>query len=91
MTFEQLVMDLRDKQVRIYDDGNAFKLQAPIGVLTPGLLEVITSYSADLLYLVRLGDVRVCPDRIEHRPSWRYSSAAHSFICATCRKEEVAA
>ncbi len=91
MTFEQLITELRDKQVRIYDDGNAFKLHAPKGVLTPSLLEVITSYSSDLLYLVRLGDVRVCPDRIEHRPSWRYSSTIHSFICATCRKEEAAA
>ncbi|MBA2679988.1 MAG: hypothetical protein H0U76_16530 [Ktedonobacteraceae bacterium] len=91
MTFEQLILELRDKQVRIYDDKNAIKLQAPKGVLTPGLLEIITSYSADLLYLVRLGDVRVCPDKIEHRPSWRYSSAARSFVCATCRKEEAAA
>ncbi|GAC1357768.1 MAG: hypothetical protein NVS2B12_04080 [Ktedonobacteraceae bacterium] len=91
MTFEQMVTELRDQKVRIYDEGDAFKLQAPKGVLTPGLLEIIKSYSADLLYLVRMGDVRVCPERVEHRPSWRYSSNAHSFICAACRKDEAAA
>jgi hypothetical protein len=91
MTFEELITELRDKDVRIYDDGNAFKLQAPKGVLTPKLVEIITSYSADLLYLVRLGDVRVCPARAEHRPLWRYSSMAHAFVCAACRQEETAA
>jgi hypothetical protein len=91
MTFEELVSDLRDTDVRIYDDGNALRLRAPRGVITPQLLEIITSYAADLLYLVRLGDVRVCPARMEHRPHWRYSSAAHAVLCAVCRKEDTAA
>ncbi len=91
MTFEELITELRDKDVRIYEDNNAFRLQAPRGVLTPQLVEVITSYSADLLYLVRLGDVRVCPAKAEHRPFWRYSSATQVFVCPTCRREEAAA
>jgi TubC N-terminal docking domain len=88
LTLDELVTKLRDSDVRIFDDDHAFKLQAPKGVLTPQLLEIITSYSADLLYLVRLGDVRVCPARWEHRPQWRYSPAAHAFVCRACRHEE---
>ncbi len=91
MSFEELVVELREKRVHVYDEGNAFRLQAPKGVLTPQLLEIITSYTGELLYLIRLGDVRVCPARSEHRPTWRYSSAAHAFLCAVCRHEDSAA
>lgn len=87
MTLDELVSELRDQNVRIYDEGNAFRLNAPKGVLTPQLLELITSYSPDLLYLLRIGDVRVCPDRWEHRPYWRYSPAAQRFVCCACRQE----
>jgi len=88
MNFEQLVVELREKNVRVYDEGNAFRLQAPRGVLTAKLLELITSYTGELLYLVRLGDVRVCPARSEHRPMWRYSAATGAFVCAACRHED---
>ncbi len=90
MTLDELVAELRDKDVRIFDEGNTFRLQAPKGVLTPQLLEVFTSYQAELLYLVRMGDVRVCPERIEHRPHWSYSSSARMFICRACRHEDAA-
>ena len=91
MTFDELVSYLRAKSVKIYDEGDKFRLQAPQGIISPQILEMITQYSADLLYLVRLGDVRVCPERAAHRDSWRYSQAAHAFVCNTCRKEEMAA
>jgi hypothetical protein len=91
MTFEELVAELREKNVHVYDEGNSFRLQAPKGVLTPHLLEMVTAYTGELLYLVRLGDVRVCPAKSEHRPVWRYSAAAHAFICGACRNEESAA
>ncbi|HEY4388951.1 MAG TPA: hypothetical protein VGN34_31260 [Ktedonobacteraceae bacterium] len=91
MSFEELIIELREKNVRIYDEGNAFRLQAPKGVLTAKLLGLINTYTGELLYLVRLGDVRVCPARREHRPAWRYSSSAHAFICAACRHEDSAA
>jgi TubC N-terminal docking domain len=90
MTLDELVAELRDKDVRIFDEGSTFRLQAPKGVLTPQLLEVFTSYQGELLYLVRMGDVRVCPERTEHRPQWRYSSAARMFICCVCRHEVAA-
>lgn len=90
MTFEELITKLRDDHVQIFDDGSGFRLKAPKGVLTPSLLEVITSYKGELLYLVRMGDVRVCPDRWEHRPHWRYSQLAQSFICCACRQETAA-
>lgn len=90
MTLNELVDELRDKNVRIFDEGSAFRLQAPNGVLTPQLLEVFTSYQADMLYLVRMGDVRVCPDRSEHRPHWRYSATSRMFVCRACRHEEAA-
>ncbi|HCI79697.1 MAG TPA: hypothetical protein DHW02_08405 [Ktedonobacter sp.] len=91
MTFDELVSYLRAKGVKIYDEGDKFRLQAPQGIISPQILEIITQYSADLLYLVRLGDVRVCPERTAHRDSWRYSQAAHAFVCKMCRKEEKAA
>ena len=91
MTFDELVSYLRAKHVKIYDEGSTFRLQAPRGILTPQILEMITQYSADLLYLVRIGDVRVCPQREEHRPGWHYSQAAHAVLCRICRKEEQAA
>lgn len=90
MTFEELITALRDQQVQIFDDGTGFRLKAPRGVLTPQLLEVVSGYKGELLYLVRLGDVRVCPARWEHRPHWHYSSDAQSFICRACRQEIVA-
>lgn len=90
MTFEELVTNLREKNVRVFEDGSGFKLQAPVGILTPQFLELITSYKGELLYLVRMGDVRVCPDRFQHRPSWRYSPAAQSFVCSECRHEVAA-
>ena len=90
MTIDELVELLRDQNVRIYDEGNAFRLSAPKGVLTSQLLEVITGYQADLLYLVRLGDVRVCPARAEHRPQWRYAPEARVFVCCACRNEVAA-
>jgi TubC N-terminal docking domain len=90
MTLDELITEMRDKDIRIFDDGNAFKLHAPKGILTPQLLEVITAYQGELLYLVRLGDVRVCPARWEHRPQWRYSQLAHKFVCRACRGEEAA-
>jgi len=90
MTLDELVDELRNKYVRIFDEGNAFRLQAPTGVLTPQLLEMFTSYQAELLYLVRMGDVRVCPERSEHRPHWRYSTTSHMFVCRICRHEEAA-
>lgn len=89
MTLDELVMTLRDQGVHLFDDGNAFRLQARKGVLTPQLVEIITAYSAELLYLIRLGDVRVCPSRWEHRPSWCYSPTAKAFLCCACRKESV--
>lgn len=89
MTLDELVTELRDQHVHLFDDGDAFRLQARKGVLTPQLLEVVTAHSAELLYLIRLGDVRVCPSRWEHRPSWRYSSAAKAFLCCACRKETI--
>ena len=49
-----------------------------------------TYYSADLQYLVRLGDVRVCPARWEHKPVWKYSQQARTFVCRACRKESAA-
>lgn len=91
MTFDELVSYLRAKGVKIYDEGTKFRLQAPLGILSPEVLEMITQYSADLLYLVRLGDVRVCPERLAHRDGWRYSQAAHAFVCEICRKEVIAA
>lgn len=89
MTLDELMNELREQDVHLYDDGDAFRLQARKGILTPQLLEVITGYSADLLYLLRLGDVRLCPSRWEHRPSWRYSPQAKAFLCCACRKETV--
>ena len=91
MTFEELITELREKNVHVYDEGNSFRLQAPKGILTAQLLELITSYTGELLYLVRLGDVRVCPARSEHRPLWRYSAAAHAFVCGVCRNEDLVA
>ncbi len=87
MTLDKLITHLREQEVHIFDDGTALKLQAPKGIITPQLLEEVTLYSADIQYLVRLGDARVCPDRWEHRPLWRYSQMAHTFICRACRKE----
>jgi hypothetical protein len=89
MTLDELVITLRDQNVHLFDDGDAFRVQARKGVLTPQLLEVVTAHSAELLYLIRLGDVRVCPSRWEHRPSWRYSPTAKAFLCCDCRKETV--
>ena len=68
MTLDKLITHLREQEVHIFDDGTALKLQAPKGIITPQLLEVVTLYSADIQYLVRLGDARVCPARWEHRP-----------------------
>ena len=90
MTFDELVTFLREREVQIFDDGKALKLRAPKGVITPQLLETITLYSADVQYLVRLGDTRVCPTRQEHRPAWKYSQLAHTFICCACRNEVAA-
>ena len=90
MTLDELVNELRNKNVCVFDEGNAFRLQAPTGVLTPQLLEVFMSYQAELLYLVRMGDVRVCPERSEHRPHWRYSAASRMFVCRICRHEDAA-
>lgn len=90
MTLDELVIELRNQDVHLFDDGDAFRLQARKGILTPQLLEVVTAHSAELLYLIRLGDVRVCPARWEHRPSWRYSPTAKAFLCCACRKEPVA-
>ena len=87
MTIDELVIELRNRDVKIFDEGHAFKLNAPQGTITPQLLEVITCYSAELLYLVRIGDVRVCPSRWEHRPHWRYSPSAEIFVCSACRHE----
>jgi hypothetical protein len=88
MTFDELLSYLRAKDVKMYDEGNKLRLHAPLGILSPSMLEMITQYSADLRYLVRLGDVRVCPERTTHRPSgWRYSQAAHTIVCQVCRKE----
>lgn len=91
MTLDELVGELRSRNVRIFDDEKSFRLRAPKGIITPQLLEIITSYAPELLYLVRLGDVRVCPSRWEHRPHWKYSAAAQSFICCACRHEAEAA
>ncbi len=90
MTFDELIVNLREQEVQIFDDDKALKLCAPKGVITPQLLEIVTLYSADLQYLVRLGDVRVCPTRWKHRPEWKYSQMAHTFVCRACRKEVVA-
>ncbi len=90
MTFDELITYLREQDIQIFDDGEALKLRAPKGVITPQLLETITLYSADIQYLVRLGDVRVCPTRREHRPVWRYSQKARTFICSACRNEVAA-
>ena len=79
MTLDELITHLRERKIHIFDDGIALKLQAPRGVITPQLLEEVTLYSADIQYLVRLGDARVCPDRWEH-----------TFICRACRKETAA-
>jgi hypothetical protein len=91
MSFEELIIELREKNVQVYDEGNAFHLQAPKGILTAQLLEWINAYTGELLYLVRLGDVRVCPARDEHQRAWRYSSSDHAFVCAACRREDTAA
>lgn len=91
MTLDELVAELRNREVCIFDDEKSFRLRAPKGIITPQLLEIITSYAAELLYLVRLGDVRVCPSRWEHRPHWRYSAAAQCFVCRVCRHEAQAA
>ncbi len=90
MTLDELITYLRAQKVQIFDDGKALKLRASKDVITPQLLETITLYSADLQYLVRLGDVRVCPTRWEHRPEWKYSQMAHTFVCRACRKEVAA-
>jgi hypothetical protein len=90
MTFDELVTTLRERNIQVFDDGNAFRLHAPKGVITPQLLEVISTYKGELLYLVRLGDVRVCPLRWEHRPDWRYSPALVAFVCNACRQEVTA-
>lgn len=90
MTFDELVARLREQEIQIFDDGEALKLQAPKGIITPQLLEIITYYSADLQYLVRLGDVRVCPVRWEHKPVWKYSRQVRTFVCRACRKESAA-
>ena len=90
MTIHELVTELRDRDVKIFDEGHALKLNAPRGIITPQLLELITCYSAELLYLVRIGDVRVCPSRWEHRPRWRYSPSAQQFVCCACRQETTA-
>ena len=87
MTIDELVIELRDRNVKIFDEGHSFKLNAPKGTITPQLLEVITGYAAELLYLIRIGDVRVCPSRWEHRPQWRYSPSAQIFVCRECRQE----
>lgn len=87
MTFDELVTELRNKDVHVFDEGSAFRLQAPKGTLTAQILESISSYSAELMYLVRMGDVRLCTARKEHRPSWRYSRGARIFICGACRHE----
>ena len=92
MTFDELISYLRAKGVKMYDEGNKLRLHAPLGILSPPVLEMITQHSADLRYLVRLGDVRVCPDRATHRTTgWRYSQAAHTVVCQVCRKEVEAA
>ena len=90
MTLDELIVQLREREVQIFDDEKALKLHAPKGVITPQLLEIITHYSADLQYLVRLGDVRVCPARWEHKPVWKYSQQARTFVCRACRKESAA-
>jgi len=90
MTLDELITYLREQEVQIFDDGKALKLRAPKGIITPQLLETVTLYSADVQYLVRLGDVRVCPTRWDHRPAWKYSHMAHTFICGACRKEVAA-
>jgi hypothetical protein len=89
MTFDELLTELRDKDVRIFDDGNGFKLQAPRAILTPPFLDLISFYKGELLYIVRMGDVRVCPSRWEHRPMWRYVPASQTFICEACRRAGV--
>lgn len=91
MTLDELVAELRARDVQIYDEGDAFRLRAPKGVLTPELLDVVTTYKGELLYLVRMGDVRVCPDREEHRPFWRYIGESRSFVCDACRRKEQSA
>ena len=90
MTFDELVTALREKDVRVFEDGSGFKLKAPKGILTAEFLELISGYKGELLYLVRMGDVRVCPARWDHRPSWRYSPVAQTFICNACRQEKAA-
>jgi hypothetical protein len=90
MTIHELVIILRNKNIHLYDDGDTFKVQAPEGTLTSLLADAITTYRSELLYLVKMSDVRVCPVRWEHRPQWGYSRIAQSFICYACRGEPAA-